>query len=326
MLSWDPLLPGLMLAAFAGAALNSVAGGGSFLTFPALLWAGLGPIAANATSTVALWPGSLGSAWGYRADMAGVRRWLLPLGLVSAVGGWIGAQLLLVTGDVTFAQLIPVLLGGATLLLALQGTPLLRPKSADQGHVAPLGEVANQGVVARRGAAGPEKSRLRPKSEGQPWRSRGAGALAAHKAGARGQVFRGHSLTPELEPRPAPLPVLMLAQGAIAIYGGFFGGGIGILMLAAFAFMGLRDLHAANGLKSVLGAGINGVAVVVLTLGGQVDWRRALPMVLASWAGGYWGARLARRVPAQFLRRGVVVVGTLLTVWFAVQGFTARMT
>jgi hypothetical protein len=255
MLSWDPLLPGLMIAAFAGAALNSVAGGGSFLTFPALLWAGLGPIAANATSTVALWPGSLGSAWGYRADMAGVRRWLLPLGLVSAVGGWIGARLLLVTGDVTFAQLIPVLLGGATLLLALQGTPLLRPKTADQGHV-------------------------------------------------------------------APLPVLMLAQGAIAIYGGFFGGGIGILMLAAFAFMGLRDLHAANGLKSVLGAGINGVAVVVLTLGGQVDWRRALPMVLASWAGGYWGARLARKVPALFLRRGVVVVGTLLTLWFAVQGFT----
>lgn len=155
--------------------------------------------------------------------------------------------------------------------------------------------------------AGPE--RLRPPKQG------------------RGAKFSGVTfLTPELEPRPAPLPVLMLAQGAIAIYGGFFGGGIGILMLAAFAFMGLRDLHAANGLKSVLGAGINGVAVVVLTLGGQVDWRRALPMVLASWAGGYWGARLARRVPAQFLRRGVVVVGTLLTVWFAVQGFTARMT
>lgn len=259
MLTWDPLLPGLMLAAFAGAALNSAAGGGSFLTFPALLWAGLGPIAANATSTVALWPGSLGSAWGYRSDMAGVRRWLLPLGLVSAVGGWIGAQLLLLTGDVIFAQLIPVLLGGATLLLALQGTPLLRPKTADQSPA-------------------------------------------------------------------APLPVLMLAQGAIAIYGGFFGGGIGILMLAAFAFMGLRDLHAANGLKSVLGAGINGVAVVVLSLGGQVDWRRALPMVLASWAGGYWGARLARKLPALQLRRAVVAVGSLLTLWFGYRAFAPPMT
>lgn len=261
MIPWDPLLPGLLVAAFCGAALNAVAGGGSFLTFPALLLAGLGPIAANATSTVALWPGSVGSAWGYRSHLSEIRRWLLPLGLISLAGGWAGARLLLRTGDARFAQLIPLLLGGATLLLALQRAPAAAP---------------------------------------------------SHPAA--------------VPPRRAPLALLLLAQAAIAVYGGFFGGGIGILMLAAFAWLGLPDLHAANGLKSVLGAAINGVAVVVLAVGGQVDWRRALPMLLAAWAGGYWGARAARRLPALWLRRGVVAVGAALTLWFAREPFAAWVT
>lgn len=259
MTAEDLRLPGLLLASFGGAAINSVAGGGSFLTFPALLWAGMSPIAANATSTVALWPGSVGSAWGYRAELAHVRRWLLPLGIVSALGGWAGAQLLLATGDQTFAHLIPLLLGGATLLLALQGQLL------------------------------PRLLRLAP------------GRMAS------------------------VLP-MVAAQAAIAVYGGYFGGGMGILMLAAFALMGLRELHTANGLKSLLGAGINGVAVVVFALSGRVAWRLALPMVLASVAGGYLGARLARRVQPVLVRRLVVATGALLTLWFAFEGYVRPAT
>lgn len=255
----DWRLAGLLLASFGGAAINAVAGGGSFLTFPALLWAGMPPIAANATSTVALWPGSLGSAWGYRGELSEVRRWLLPLGLVSAVGGWVGARLLLATGDQAFANLMPLLLGGATLLLALQGR--LMP------HLQRLAPRASTSMVA-----------------------------------------------------------LLAAQAAIAVYGGYFGGGMGILMLAAFAVLGLRDLHVANGLKSLLGAGINGVAVMVFAASHQVAWRYALPMVGASVAGGYLGARLARRVRPELVRQIAVVTGALLTLWFTWAAFSRPAT
>ncbi len=251
----DVGLPGLMLASFGAAAINSVAGGGSFLTFPALLWAGMTPIAANATSTVALWPGSLSSAWGYRGELAEVKRWLLPLGVVSAVGGWVGARLLLATSDQAFANLIPLLLGTATLLLALQGQLM-------------------------------------------PWLQRLAGGRSSSGA------------------------ALLAVQAAIAVYGGYFGGGMGILMLAAFALLGLRNLHVANGLKSLLGAGINGVAVVVFAASGQVAWRLALPMVVTSMAGGYLGARLARQVRPALVRQLLVVTGALLTLWFAFEAYS----
>lgn len=267
----DWRIAGLMLASFGGAAINAVAGGGSFLTFPALLWSGMTPIAANATSTVALWPGSLSSAWGYRREVVQVKPWLLPLSLVSAVGGWVGARLLLVTGDRTFTNLIPLLLGGSTLLLALQGRwlPKLQPLAAQTS------------------------------------------AQTSEQAAVQAAV---------------PTAALVGAQAAIAVYGGYFGGGMGILMLAAFAALGLRNLHVANGLKSVLGAGINGVAVVVFAASQQVAWSVALPMVLASLAGGYLGARMARRVRPALVRQVVVAVGALLTLWFAAETFSRSAT
>ena len=234
--------------------LNSVAGGGSFFTFPVLVLLGVPPIAANATSTVALWPASLASTAAYRRELLRRPEGLLTLGVVSLLGGAIGAWLLLRTGDTTFARLIPWLLLTATVLFALSG---------------PLG---------------PRLRALHP-AEHSPWRRIGA-------------------------------PVLQLA---IAIYGGYFGGGIGILMLAAFALAGMQQIHEMNARKSLLGALMNGVAVLTFTAAGAVRWPEALVMVVGAVVGGYGGATLARRVDASKVRGLVVVAGALLTVWFFVR-------
>jgi uncharacterized membrane protein YfcA len=244
----------LLLVGAAGlaGALNSVAGGGSFFTFPALIVLGIPPIAANATSTVALWPGSLASAFAYRRELREHREGLPWLSLVSLVGGSLGAWLLLRTGDTTFARLIPWLLLTATALFAASG--LLVPRLRARNALVPHGS----------------------------WR------------------------------RVAGVAV----QLAIAIYGGYFGGGIGILMLAAFALAGQTDIHVMNARKSWLGALMNGVAVVTFTCAGAVRWHEAAIMVLGAIAGGYGGARLARRVDPRLVRRLVVASGSALTAWF----------
>lgn len=251
----DALQAGLLvlLAALAGAQ-NAVAGGGSFLTFPALLLAGVGPVAANATSTVALWPGSVASIRGYREDVPRDPRTLAALGGASLLGGLLGALLLLRTPEQTFARLIPFLLLGATLIFALGGR-------------------------ATRGLRG----------------LRGLGGLGGRRA------------------RLAGVAALQLA---IAVYGGYFGGGIGVLMLAGLAVLGMTDLHAMNGLKAVLGALINGVAVATFALAGVVAWGVALPMAAGAVAGGYGGARLARRVAPERVRRVVVAIGLALSALF----------
>lgn len=237
-------------AAAAGGALNSVAGGGSFFTFPALILAGVPPVAANATSTVALWPGSLASAAAYRQDLRKLRRLLLPMGLASLVGGGLGAWLLLHTRDETFARIVPWLLLIATTLLASSG-PLTR------------------------------------------------------------------ALRTLAQPQPEHAPVLLtLSQLLIALYGGYFGGGMGILMLAGLALHGLQDIHAMNGLKSLLGVLINGVAVVMFVAAGAVHWPQALVMIAGAALGGYFGAALAKRVPAARVRWLAVAVGAVLTVVF----------
>lgn len=235
-------------AALIGGAINSVAGGGSFFTFPALVFSGLAPIAANATSTVALWPGSLASSWAYRNDVASVRGRLVPLSVVSVLGGLLGAQLLLWTRNETFAHIVPWLLLTATLLFA----------------------ISNRAVT---------------------WLRR--------------------------QERGALHPALLLAgQLVIALYGGYFGGGMGILMLAVYALAGLTDIHAMNGLKSLLGAAINAAAVVTFVLAGIVNWRPALLMVAGSLAGGYFGARLAKKVDAARVRQLVIATGAIMTVKF----------
>lgn len=237
-------------ASLVGGALNSVAGGGSFFTWPALVGAGIGKVAANATSTVALWPGSVGSALGFRSALRSQKQLLWPLGLASALGGGLGAWLLLHTSEAQFAQLVPWLLGLATALFA-----------------------ASPRLV--------------------PWlRSRAGGRLAS-------------------------VPVLIAVQLVISIYGGYFGGGMGIVMLAAFALLGITDLATANGLKAVLGSLINGVAVAEFAVSGRVEWSLALLMATAAAAGGYGGARVAQKVPAAWIRGLVLTTGTLLTLRFA---------
>jgi uncharacterized membrane protein YfcA len=238
----------IVLAAVIGGAINSVAGGGSFFTFPALVFCGLAPIAANATSTVALWPGSLASTWAYRNDVQTSRGRLAILSLVSILGGLIGAKLLLWTKNETFAHIVPWLLLTATLLFALSSRAVawLRSRQTDGLHPA----------------------------------------------------------------------ILLVGQFVIALYGGYFGGGMGILMLAVYALAGLTDIHAMNGLKSLLGAAINAAAVVTFIVADVVNWRPALLMVAGSLAGGYFGARLAKKVDAARVRQFVIATGAVMTVKF----------
>lgn len=252
-----PYLALLFLAALAGGAQNAVAGGGSFLTFPALIAAGLNSKSANATSTVALWPGSVASIVGYRDDLRHDGRLLAAFGAVSVVGGVAGAELLLHTPELTFDRLVPFLLAGATAIFAF-GPPLAR------------------------------------------W-------LGTHHQ--RGSLPTGRLLA------------FAGVQFGVGVYGGYFGGGIGILMLAAFAAMGMTGVHHMNGLKAVFGSLINGVAIVLFGVAGIVDWPLALLMVIGSVIGGYGAARLARRVDEALLRWLIIGVGAVLSIAFFVKTY-----
>ena len=236
---------GLLLgSSVAAGALNAVAGGGSFLTFPSLVLAGLPPVSANATSTVALWPGSGASVGAYGRELGHHgRSRLAVLTGASVVGGLLGALLLLWTPSEVFVRLAPYLLLGATLLYG--GAPL--------------------------------------------WARRRATAIRARAERS--------------------LAALAAVQLPIALYGGYFGGGIGILTLAALDMLGLADAREANALKVLLVACVNGTAVVAFALSGAVAWPQAVLMALGSAAGGYWGAGWARRLDPRWLRALVVAVG-----------------
>jgi uncharacterized membrane protein YfcA len=238
------------IAAFVAGAMNSVAGGGSFLSFPALLFAGVPPISANATNNAAMWVGTIGSARGYREEVSEHRSLLLPVISVSVAGSLIGACLLLLTPQALFERLIPWLLLFATVIFA--ASPLL---------------------------------------------TKPAGAV----------------------PRHAPWQIA--AQFAVAIYGGYFGAGMGILMLALLAFSGLPSLNAQNAIKNVLSVAINGVALVPFVIARIVDWRFAIPLALAALLGGYFGARFFRRVPQRFSRALVVAVGAAMTIVFFARSY-----
>lgn len=242
----------LLTAAILAGALNSVAGGGSFVSFPALVFTGVPPITANATSTVALWPGSAASVGAYRKELPREKWVLVPLVVASLVGGVLGAVLLLRTPQATFMRLIPYLFLGATLLFAFGR------------RLATLG----RGLRAT----------------GHPTRRAALGGT--------------------------------LIQLAIAVYGGFFGGGIGILMLALLALMGMDNIHGMNAIKTILATCINGVAVTTFVIAGAVLWPQALLMVVGAILGGYGGAHYAQKVPPQMVRRFVIVVGSFMSVYF----------
>ena len=228
--------------------MNAIAGGGTLLTFPAIVALGVTPLVANATSTVALWPGSLGSMWGYRGELVGARRWVIHFAVPSVSGGALGAWLLLHTAPASFARIVPFLVLGATALFLVQ-RPLLRRLNV---------------------------SRAEPEG---------------------------------------PSAGFLVAQFLVAVYGGYFGAGIGILMLAALGFMGLTNIHRMNGLKNWGGTSINGVAVVMFAFGGIVHWPIALTMAAGGVLGGYAGARLAQRVGQERVRGAIVAIGLAAFCW-----------
>jgi uncharacterized membrane protein YfcA len=244
----------LFVAAILGGTLNSVAGGGTFITLPSLLFTGVLPITANATSTVALWPGSIASVWAYREELVKQRRSIvLLLSGTSLIGGVLGAELLLSTSQSTFVKLLPYLLLVATVLFALSGpiTTRLRSKALKGGR--------------------------------QSW------------------------LT---------LVGIAILQLIISIYGGYFGGGIGILMLATLGLMGMENIHEMNAMKTLLTTFINGVAVIIFVIRGVVVWPQAILMVVGAIIGGYAGAYFARKIDQRWVRGFVIVVGVSMTIYF----------
>jgi uncharacterized protein len=278
-----------------GGAVNSVAGGGTLLTFPALLWAGQPEIIANATSTVALWPGQLSSLWGYRQEVGRNRRVIALLAIPSFLGGLIGALLLLRTDNETFKALVPFLILLATLLFMSQETISRWLKSrASRAEYQVLEATTNE--------AG-EREKAKGESPIPDTEIRHPTPDTRH---------------PALDTRH-PTPVsrwlgIMLFQLGVAIYGGYFGAGIGILMLAALGLLGFTNIHQMNGLKNINGLCINAVAAVLFIVKGLVDWRLAALMATGAIIGGYTGAGTARRIGQKNVRRLIIAIGFALTI------------
>jgi uncharacterized membrane protein YfcA len=248
----------VFLAAAVGGAINAVAGGGTLITFPAVVALGVPPLAANATSTVALWPGSLASMWTFRGELAGTRAWLVWFTAPSILGGVTGALLLLFTPSGRFEAIVPFLVLAATLLFLLQRT------------------------ITR--------------------------ALARHAVGAGEQAAENNVM-------PRPSAWFLLAQFGVAIYGGYFGAGIGILMLATLGLMGLTNIHKMNGLKNWGATCINGFAAMMFIFSGIVIWPVAIAMAAGALTGGHLGARLAIRFGQIWVRRTVIAVGFGAFLW-----------
>ena len=245
----------LVLVAVAGllaGVLNAVAGGGSLVLFPALLVAGLPPLSANVTNTVAIWPGYVGTALGYRAELAGQRGRTLALAATALGGGTVGAVLLLTTPEQVFGAVVPYLVITASLLLAVQA------------------------AVTR-------------------WARRLPGFGGADRS-----------------------PLLHGSLFLAAVYGGYFGGALGVILLAVLAVFVADHLQRLNALKAVLSLLVNTVALVAFALLGPVVWTAVAVASPAALAGGYLGAGLARRLPATGLRAVVVVFGLGVGVALAV--------
>jgi hypothetical protein len=240
----------IFFAGVAAGAINSIAGGGTLISFPALVWLGRDPIVANATNTVAMWPGSLAGAYGFRRELSTVRRWVLLLIVPSLLGGALGSWLLLRTPSSVFEKLVPFLILGATLLLAMQEviTRRLPPPTADR------------------------------------------------------------------QPPTRWIVFVLIFQLLVGIYGGYFGAGMGILMLAALGLIGLTDLHQMNGLKNILAVCINGIAAIYFVFAKAVAWNDVFVMMAGTILGGYLGARVARRLGRKFVRVAVVVIGLFMTI------------
>jgi uncharacterized protein len=246
----------LSVSAFLAGIVNSIAGGGTLLTFPALM-AILPAVEANATSTFALVPGSIAGAWGYRREMSASGKWVVLLLAPSLIGGLVGTLLVTELDPKYFQLTVPYLILLATLLFMSQ--PLL----------------------AR-------------------W------------------VGIGKS---QAEPKQKTLVALVVFQFLVAIYGGYFGAGIGILMLSALSLMGVTDIHRMNALKTLLAGCINTVSVLVFICYGKVDWHYGLAMAAAAIVGGYTGASVARRMNRTLVRWIVIAIGLTLSTYYFLKQF-----
>ena len=243
----DLRLLSLIGASILGGAVNALAGGGTFLVFPALILAGIAPITANATASFLLWPAGLASAWVYRKDIPNDRRLLIIMSVVSAIGATAGSLVLLRTSNSTFSGMVPWLLLFATLNFSFAKT------------------------------------------------LRSLASRASHRAS---------------------MVLLLGGQLVIAFYGGYFGAGMGVLMLALYLAATSKDVHVANGLRLVCGTAINGIAIVIFAARGAIDWHVGLPMLAAALVGGYFGAVLVRRLDAESARRWVMGYAWGITLWF----------
>jgi uncharacterized protein len=252
----------LFLAAFVAGVMNAVAGGGTLLTFPALL-AILTPIygptagaIANATCTVALLPGSLAGAWGYRKETREAKAFALRLLPSSILGGILGSLLLLWKPD-QFMPLVPWLLLTAAILF------LIQPLVAKLRKNAPEGQAVS----------------------------------------------------------PLKLGILAILQVLIATYGGYFGAGMGIVILATLGLMGLTNIHQANGVKTTLASVVNGISAVLFFWGGLVHTPLAIFMAVAAILGGYAGARVARKLPTKYVRWVIITIAFSLAGYYAWKQF-----
>jgi uncharacterized protein len=246
----------LFAAGALGGAINAVAGGGSFVAFPALLFTGVAPVAANATNTLALWVGVTASGGAYWKRLNISRRVMVPLIVMSVIGGLAGAILLIKTPAQTFLRVLPWLLLGATLLFAF-GKHLTGRISA------------------------------------------GISRDSSNRAVAGASIF----------------------ELIVAVYGGYFGGGIGIVNLAMLAAMGMTDIHEMNALKVVLGGVINGVAAITFVATGAIAWPQALVMTAGAVGGGYLSAHYSQKAPQSWIRRFVILVGAAMSIYFFVRAY-----
>ena len=240
----------LASASFIAGIINSIAGGGSFLTFPALVFTGVPTIAANATSAVAVFPGYLSGALGFAKELKECpKSKFLLLITLSIMGGIGGSLLLLITPASVFSYIIPWLLGFATLLFA-------------------FGD-----FVAK-------------------WA----------KKNSNSNGFLGN-----------------LTTLIVCIYGGYFNGGLGIILLALFSTLGMRDIHLMNGLKNIMSFALSAASVVTFAIAGIVFWQQAIIMMIAATIGGYFGVVVARKLSKDTIRMTIVIIGLIMTVIFGIK-------
>lgn len=237
-------------------AINSIAGGGSFIAFPALIFTGVPAINSNAICSVALWPGSMASMGGYRLELLEEKKVIPWMVLISLIGGTIGAMIMLRTPDKTFMELVPYLLLAANLMFIFGGriTAALKKNKVESSN-------------------------------------------------SRTKIIIG----------------TIALQLFIAVYGGFFGAGMGILMLAALSLMGMTNIHKMNAFKVLLGSCINGIAAIIFIFSGVIMWQQTGVMILGAILGGFGGAHYARQFDPVKVRKVVIAIGSAMTIYFFIK-------